>query len=391
LGLIFAQRGLLITDYIAVGGLGAAIINSTIACVYAVLVLYIMKAKPTGAALMFLWMTAGCTYWGANIFNIFPLTLGVWFFSKYKKKPFSDYVVAALLCHTIAPIVSVFYVSNPVALHYFGAEWPPVINMFIGFMIGLGIGFILPVVLSTMVRVHKGFTLYNMGVAGGVIALFTAAVLSGFGIDVPTESMWYTERQGTIAIFLYVTFAALILMGLVPGKWEKADHYANIRDLISRCGHEENDFYFHHGSSTYINMGIMGALGTTWAIIFGIDLNAGTFACIFSMIAFGALGKHIRNSLPLLIGATICAFLNSVGFHEPTNALAILFSSCLAPIAGKYGFGWGMVAGFLHVFMVIQIGPTTNGFNLYNNGFASGFIALFLVPIIEAFRRKKSA
>ena len=388
LGRIFSQRGLLITDYMVVGGLGASIINSTIACVYGVAVLYFMKAKPSGAAIMCLWMTAGWTYWGANVLNIFPLTFGVWLFSKYKKKPFSDYVVAALLIHTIAPIVSVFYVSNPVAIH-FGVELPLAVNILIGVVVGLFIGFMMPAVLAAVLRAHQGFTLYNMGVAGGMIALFVAAGFRGAGVDVPTESMWYTDRQFEIALFLYIICGALVLAGLFPRKWEKADHWANIKDLISRCGHVENDFYYHHGSSTYINMGVMGALGTTWALVFGIDLNAGTFACIYSMIAFGSLGKHVRNVLPLLAGATICAFLNSVDFLNPTNALAILFSSCLAPIAGKFGFGWGLVAGFLHVLMVIQIGPVTNGFNLYNNGFASGFIALILVPIIMALKRSK--
>jgi len=94
--------------------------------------------------------------------------------------------------------------------------------------------------------------------------------------------------------------------------------------------------------------------------------------------------------LPLLAGATICAFVNALDMNAPTNALAILFSSCLAPIAGKYGALWGMAAGFLHVLIVIHMGPVTNGFNLYNNGFCSGFVALALVPVINGLRREKS-
>ena len=296
--------------------------------------------------------------------------------------------MAALLCHTIAPIVSLFYVSNPIELH-FGIEWPLAVNILLGVSVGLVIGFILPVILVTVLRVHAGFTLYNMGVAGGIIAIFVAAGFRGVGIYVPTESMWYADRQLEIAIFLYAVCAALIAAGLVLGTKEDTNHIANIKELVARCGHVENDFYAHHGCTTYINMGLLGVIGTTWALVFGIDLNAGTFACIFSMIAFGGLGKHIINVLPLLAGATICAFVNAEAFTAPANALAILFSSCLAPIAGKYGFGWGMVAGFLHVLMVVHIGPLTNGLNLYNNGFVSGFIALFLVPIITMLRKNK--
>jgi len=294
-----------------------------------------------------------------------------------------------LLCHTIAPIVSLFYVSNPIMLHL-DYEWHLALNILIGTVVGLVCGFIVPALLSAMIRLHDGFTLYNMGVAGGIIAIFVAAGFKGAGITVPVDVMWYTDRQVEIAIFLYIIFAAIVVTGFVPRMDKDKKYLSDFKTLLAHSGHSQNDFYALIGSSAYINMGLLGIVGTTWALGFGLDLNSGTFACIFSMVAFGCLGKHVRNVLPLLAGATICAFVNTLDFASPTNTLAILFSSCLAPIAGKYGIGWGMVAGFLHVLMVIHMGPATNGFNLYNNGFCSGFIALFLVPIINALERKKT-
>jgi len=386
LGRIFTHRGLLITDYMTVGGLGAAIVNSTIAGIYGVAVLYIMGAKPSGAALMSLWMTVGWTFWGANVLNILPLTCGVWLFSRYKKVPFSNYVVAALLCHTIAPIASLFYFSNPIMLHL-GVQWPMIVNILTGVAVGLLIGFILPGVLAGMARAHDGFTLYNMGVAGGMIAMFVAACFKGAGIVVPTESMWYTDRQTEIAVFLYVIFAALILTGFILGRMNKSPHLGNLKEMIAHSGHAQNDFYAHFGDTSYINMGLLGMIGTTWTIILGGDLNSGTFACIYSMVAFGCLGKHVRNVLPLLLGATICAYINVPALTAPANMLAILFSSCLAPIAGEFGVVAGMIAGFLHVLVVAHVGPVTNGLNLYNNGFASGFVAIVLPPVITALKR----
>jgi len=389
MGRILSQRGLLITDYIVVGGFGAAIVNSTLVSLYAVAVLYFMKAKPSGTAIMCLWMSTGWTYWGANVLNILPLTCGVWLYSRYKKAPFADYVVAALLCHTIAPIVSVFYISNPIMLHL-GSEWPLAVNILCGIFAGLFCGFFLPVILSAMPRVHNGFTLYNMGVAGGIMAVFVAAFFKGAGIPVPTESMWYTGRQFELAVFLYVISTVLILTGLILNRTKKVNQLESIKKMIAHSGHAPNDFLSLCGDTIYINMGLLGAIGTTWALVFGLDLNAGTFACIFSMVAFGCLGKHVKNVLPLLAGATICALTNALDFRAPANALAILFSTCLAPIAGKYGIISGMIAGFLHVLIVIHVGPVTNGFNLYNNGFCSGFVALVLVPIIVAMKKKSS-
>jgi hypothetical protein len=66
--------------------------------------------------------------------------------------------------------------------------------------------------------------------------------------------------------------------------------------------------------------------------------------------------------------------------------LAILFSTGLAPIAGKYGWHWGMIAGFVHVSVAIIIGDLNGGMNLYNNGFAGGFVAITAVPLIEFFK-----
>jgi len=296
--------------------------------------------------------------------------------------------VPALICHTIAPIVSLFYISNPIMLHL-GVQWPLIVNLLIGIAVGLICGFIMPIVLSTMTRFHDGFTLYNMGVAGGVIAVFIAALFYGAGVPIPTESMWYYERQAEQAIFLYVIFVSLILLGLFTGGGKFGRHFENIKELVAHPGHALNDFHSLFGDTAYINMGLLGIIGTTWALVFGLGLNAGIFACVFSMAAFGSLGKHIKNVIPLLIGASLCAYLNVLDFASPTNALAILFSTCLAPIAGKFGFFWGVVAGFLHVLMVIHIGPVTNGLNLYNNGFCSGFVALFLVPIIVGLKREK--
>ena len=386
LGRILTHRGLLTTDYMAVGGFGAAVVNSAIAGVYGVAVLYFMGAAPSGAALMSLWMTVGWTYLGANVLNILPLTCGVWLYSRYRKAPFSNYVVSALLCHTIAPITSLFYFSNPVMLHL-GAQWPLAVNILIGAAAGLLIGFILPGVLAGMLRVHGGFTLYNMGVAGGMIAMFTAACFSGAGIDVPAESMWYMGRQTEIAVFLYVVFAALILAGFIAGRGGKTPHMKNYKEMLARSGHVSNDFYSFFGCTAYINMGLLGLLGTTWALVLGGALNAATFACIFSMAAFGCLGKHIRNVLPLLAGATLCAFLSAAGITDPENILAILFSTCLAPIAGKYGVMPGLAAGFLHVLIATHVGPLTSGLNLYNNGFASGFVAMVLPPVITALKK----
>ncbi|MCL1849699.1 MAG: DUF1576 domain-containing protein, partial [Clostridiales bacterium] len=298
--------------------------------------------------------------------------------------------VMAILGETIAPMVSTFYFSNPIMLHL-DAQWPLAVNILFGIAVGLIAGFFIPIVASVTSRFHSGFTLYNMGVVGGFIAMFTAALLKCFGIAVPTESIWLTGRNTEIAIFLFALFAILINIGFVFGNQKKTDHKVNFKGIINHSGLAPNDFRAMFGDTAYVNMGLLGMIGTGVVLILNADLNGATFACIFSMVAFGAFGKHVTNVLPLILGATICAFLNATPLTAPGNILPILFCTCLAPIPGEHGWLWGMATGFMHVVTTQHVGSLTNGFNLYNNGFASGFVAFLMIAIINVFKKPKPA
>ena len=44
-----------------------------------------------------------------------------------------------------------------------------------------------------------------------------------------------------------------------------------------------------------------------------------------------------------------------------------------------------MIAGFLHAVIVMCTGEMYGGLNLYNNGFSAGWVAIFMVPLVESF------
>ena len=73
---------------------------------------------------------------------------------------------------------------------------------------------------------------------------------------------------------------------------------------------------------------------------------------------------------------------------DPSILLAALFGTTLAPIAGRFGWHWGVVAGFIHSSAAQTVGPLHAGLNLYNNGFAAGIVASVLVPVIIAIRSR---
>ena len=76
---------------------------------------------------------------------------------------------------------------------------------------------------------------------------------------------------------------------------------------------------------------------------------------------------------------------------DPSSILALLFSTTLAPVAGEFGVWAGILAGFLHSSVAIHVGIVYGGMNLYNNGFAGGLTAIFLVPLLQSLRETKGS
>lgn len=108
------------------------------------------------------------------------------------------------------------------------------------------------------------------------------------------------------------------------------------------------------------------------------------------MIGFSAFGKHVRNILPTMLGVLLGSLVFHFSINDPAVQIAALLCTTLAPIAGCFGWPFGLLAGFLHSALVLEAGSVAEGINLYNNGFSGGLLAIVLYPIISslAFHRK---
>jgi len=376
---IITSQVVLITDFIAVGGIGAALTNVAVVGILSILMLLRSNAKPSGATIMALWVTAGFAFFGKNVYNMIPLTAGVWLFSRYKKEPYSNYSLASLLVATLSPVVS--------QMSFLGVLSPP-LEILMGVAIGIGIGFIFPAVSAHMVRMHSGYDLYSMGFAGGLIALILSTTVNSMGLRVLPVSVYSTGNNLILGILMYAVSLVLILVGLFSGNGLK-DNLIKYKKFFSHSGRLITDFYFLFKNTIYLNMGILCAFATTLTLLIGAELNGISIAGIFTTVGFACFGKHILNVPPILIGATLSAYLNTWDFTTPANVAAILFAAALAPLAGQFGWIWGIVAGFLHVSVAMHVGELCGGMNLYNNGFAAGFIAMLLLPIITLSERMR--
>ncbi|MCL2809392.1 MAG: DUF1576 domain-containing protein [Treponema sp.] len=373
--LIHTSRSVLITDYIELAGIGAALINSAILVIFNLLILIVNKREPNGKIIAALFLTIGFSLFGKNMFNTIPIMAGVWLYGRVSGKKFSEMVVFAMVSTTIAPIVSeVAFLNDSFSIPRFVAAYG----------IGVFVGFIFPVIADYVQGMHNFYCLYNGGIAGGFIATMFAGFLRSVGVEIIPKNLWDTQHTMKLAIIAYVIAASLIIYGLVTESLKTA--VKKYVELLKEHDPYDNDYLTKYHNTCYINIGIMCIVSTTVMLLLGKAINGPVLGGIFTVSGFAACGKNIRNAIPIIIGAIIAVYLNHLAFDASVNTLAILFSTGMAPIAGKYGWHWGIITGFLHVSVAVFIGDINGGLNLYNNGFAGSFISVLILPIIIVFK-----
>lgn len=371
---ILLSTGQLFTDYIAVSGMGAAFFNVGCMMLLALVELYVYRVHVNGTVLAAFGMVAGFSFFGKNLFNSLPIMLGVWLYTKLTKQAFKNYILVSLFGTALGPAVS--FVA-------FGASLPWWVSIPLSWLIGCVIGFCLPPLASHFLGFHQGYSLYNMGFVAGILGMMLTALFRLFLTAVPVETNLYEGPQhGVLVAFLYGVSIFLLLTGgyLLRRQPNK------LSIIYQSSGRLPTDFEaIANSASVAINVGLMGIMLTSYAVFWVPELNGPIVGSVISAMSFGAFGKHLKNTAPVLVGITIAKWLGLVDATETGFVVASLFGTTLAPISGYYGAVAGMIAGFVHVALVGRITYLHEGLNLYNNGFSGGFVAATLVPIFDAF------
>ena len=373
---LVVEPDFLITDYISIGGLGAAFVNAGLLMLLSIGMLSFLDIKITGAAVSSLWLMSGFGLFGKNLFNVWFIILGVWLYGRYQKEKFSKYVYIALFGTSLAPTVTQIM---------FGLNLPKTLSIPLGILIGIAIGFILPPLSSHMMRIHQGFNLYNIGFTAGIIGTVLVSILKSNGLKLDTRMIWSTGHQKPLALLLMMMFLSMLAIGY----FHNGMSLRGLQKLYQYSGRAVTDFVVLEGFPiTLMNMGINGLFATAYVILIGGVLNGPIIGGIFTIVGFSAFGKHLSNMLPIFAGVALGGLTKLWNINDPGMLLASLFGTTLAPIAGQFGWGYGILAGFLHSLVVQNVGSLHAGLNLYNNGFSGGIVAATLVPIIEAFKKE---
>lgn len=372
---IIIDPDFLITDYIGVGGIGAAFVNSGLLTLITIYVLFKLKIRVTGATISTVWLMSGFSLFGKNIFNIWFIILGVYLYSKYQSDKFTKYVYVAFLGTSLSPTVTQVM---------FGMGINRIISIPLGTLIGLLIGLILPPLAAYLMRVHQGFNLYNIGFTSGIIGTILVSLFRVYGLITETRLIWTSGNNHILGPFLLILFSSMLIVGFL------LNNYSSARwgSILHYSGKLVTDFVILEGfAPSLLNMGVNGVLSTLYVILVRGDLNGPTIGGIFTIVGFGSFGKHIKNIIPIIMGVFLGAALGLWDIRDPVILLTSLFATTLAPIPGEFGWQYGVIAGFIQSSVALNVGYLHGGFNLYNSGFAGGIVAAVMVPVIEAFRK----
>lgn len=373
---IVISRDALITDYFRLANYGSAFFNSALMMILIVVIIYRLQIPITGLTLAVFFINAGFALFGKNIINGLPILTGTYLYAKIQGVSVKRYIYTGLFGTCLAPLVTEMVYLLPFSI---------VINIALAILTGLLIGFILPSLAVHTASMHMGYSLFNVGFAAGIVGFIIVSVLKAFGLESESIFIWEEGRPFWLIMLLYIYFLSTFIYGV----WINKGNIKTAFKILKHPGRAVADFILMDGvGNTLINMSIVGTFCLTYILLIGGDLSGPVVGGILTVFGFSAFGVHIKNYIPCILGVYIAAYIKTFNPILPSIQLAALFSAGLSPIAGQFGVVAGIFAGILHTSIVTSTTEMYLGLNLYNNGFAAGFVAIIMIPVLESFMRK---
>ncbi len=401
---IMTQTCKISTNYFALGGYAATFLNMGIVGLFCTALCCLPGAKPNQVTTLGVLLTIGFASWGMNLVNMLPTILGVVLYAAVKKEKLGAVSNAMLYSTGIAPLISDLLLRYP-STEYIGFNW---LGLGLALFVGLIIGFFLPAGLAHAPAVHKGYDHYSAALPIGMTAFFLRAVLYNVMLGttpakqaLSTLAALDTQSWVNTNIFCFVVFGLCIVFALLMGC--KVKDYWN---LLKDSGHGVC-FTTKYGYAPFLmNVGVFGLMIVGYfnlaGAIDGREVWTGmTFGIVFCMLSTCNSGSHPGNVWPIMVGYMATSLLfgwifKSFGgetYGLTIGSQSILIGLCyangLSPISGKYGAGYGVLAGGLHYLLVSAVPDMHGGFLLYNGGFTAALICLMFVPQLEKFCKTK--
>lgn len=266
------------------------------------------------------------------------------------------------------------------------------------------IGFVVPAILPGANAWHKGYNLYNGGLAFGIFGFFVFNLLyTTFGVNSPEVLSYantaYDNAQKSYSGFVNCYFLCIFGMAFLAGFILNGSSIKGYIELLKDTGYRSSFTERYSMPVCLMNIGLYGLMILAYVnfamlISYGVGFTGPTTGAIFAAITFVLLGQHIRNVLPILfgfIGIYIAdAAIRTLTGLDPGWTIssqvyinAAAFATGMCPIVGRFGKVSGFIAGFMDAAICSSTAALHGGLVLYNGGFTSGLTVLMLLPILE--------
>lgn len=406
----------LVTDYFALGGLGSTLFNAAICGLLANLIIYVSRVHAGAITLAGYLLIVAHAFYGLNFLNMWPPFLGVLLYCLVRKQKLAENIHIAFFATALAPFVS------EVLFRYSVGKFDPSVTQInwigitIAIVCGIGVGFVVLPLLPGTTAMHRGFNLYQAGLAIGLLGIFIYAFMfNTFGMDapstVPTNNPAYFALPYAYRGFMNVFFVLLFGITLAIGLLTSHGHLREYGKLLHCTGYG-TDFLDKFGmplcmvNIAFYGFAILAYLNLVFILpqIFpqlpsGVGFTGPTVGVVFAALTFAADGQHPKNVFPIVVGYAllwgivilICLLAGiAVPWTLSTQAYVngLAFATGLCPIAGKYGFRYGVIAGLLSATICTVTSDIHGGFVLYNGGFTAGLCALILIPLLDFYEVK---
>ncbi len=397
------------TNYFYIGGYAGTFLNMGLVGLLCTALCFLPGAKPNNVTTLAVLLTVGFASWGMNLLNMLPTILGVCLYCLVKKEKLGAQINAMMYSTGIAPLISELLFRYPTP-GYLGFNW---LGAALALVVGLLIGFTLCAGLAHAPNIHKGFNHYSAAVPIGFTAFFLRTVLYNVMLGrkigdlskletfaAPTSEFFWGCNIFCAAVFV-LCIGAAIAMGCKP-----KDYWTLMKDPGKGVS-----FTAKYGNAPFLmNVGVFGLMILAYFNLAALIDPAAqvstvwtgmTLGIVFCMLSTCNSGSHPRNVLPIMAGYLLTSTLfgmifkalggetYGLGIGTQSILIGMCYANGLSPIAGTYGFGYGVLAGGLHYLLVSAVPDMHGGFCLYNGGFTAAMICLLLVPQLERFCKTK--
>lgn len=372
-----------LTDPIATVGLSAVLFNSGTMGLLAWCALWLSQIRPTGRAFAPFFLCIGAGLLGGDLLSGLPITLGGFLYAALRKEPPAKSVLFALYGCALSPAVASFYM---------GLHGPTPWSIVLGLLLAVFIGFLCTPLVLGIRPLHHGFNLHSMGIPLGVIsvvlyAVYRSAILHMVSwTDTQSLPLLLGDSQHAFFFpFFGLIFLALLMLGRAIHKPQDPAY----KELFSHSGLEADFISLFGMANVFQNMGLMGLMFLAYFFLISAPFNGAAASALLFALCWSAAGAHPRNTAPILVTYSLMSLLPGLNLNAPELVVGVGFAVGLAPIYGRLGWAYGLLAAGLHACLMPLVLHTGGGFNLATGALATGIVALALYPILSQQARRQ--